>query len=163
KALTIGTGFSTPIPADPMPALRDWAPPEDGVLRKLDMQLLDAAREAFERIDAHNRAPSRVADFFLADTNLLCSWPEIDPFGRRREPEYVGPQDDASRGASAAWRTEARPRIFAYLKPRDPRFLPILEALRGVAGEAIVAAPGLSLDEAVKLSSPTIRVRAEAL
>ncbi|MEP7262371.1 MAG: nucleotide disphospho-sugar-binding domain-containing protein, partial [Usitatibacter sp.] len=163
RSVAIGTGFSSPPIHDPMPALRSWNPPEEAALRVPDSRVLSSVREAFERLDLHNRAPSTAGDMFRAGSTLLCTWPEIDPFGPRDEAEYLGPQDDPRAGAQAAWRTEERPRILAYLKPRDPRFLTLVESIRAIAGEAIIAAPGLSIDDAVKLSSPTLRIRGEAL
>lgn len=163
RTVAIGTGFSSPEIHDPMPALRNWNPPDEGALRIHDARVLASVREAFERLDLYNRAPTSAGDLFRAGSTLLCTWPEIDPFGPRSDAEYLGPQDDPRAGAQAAWRTEARPRIFAYLKPRDPRFLTLVESIRAIAGEAIIAAPGLTPEDAMKLSSPTLRVRAEAL
>jgi len=163
KRVAIGSGFSTPPVHEPMPALRSWSPPQEGTLRLLDARLLASVQDAFARLDLQSRAPARAGALFEADATLLCVWPEVDPFGPREEVEYLGPQDDADAGGKAAWRTQARPRIFAYLKPRDPRFSALLESIRAVAGEAIVAAPGLSTEQALKLSSPTVRVRNEAL
>lgn len=163
RSIGIGSGFSTPRSYEPVPALRNWATPEPEVLHRCDARLVTATRDAFARIDAHARAPSRIADVFEPGVSLFCTWPEIDPFGARDGAEYFGPQDDVTRGAHVAWLDDALPRVLAYLKPRDPRFLAILQALRAAAGDAIVAAPGLQPGEAARLSAPNLRVYAEPL
>lgn len=159
----IGSGFSTPPLGEPMPVLRSWMATDEGTLRQADATLLAGARDACQRVDPSAKPPARAADLFTAQRRVLCTWPEVDPFGPRTGFEYVGPQDDPKSGAHAEWGPGAGPRVFAYLKPRDPRFSAILDALRAVAGEAIVAAPGLRPDECAALSSPTIFVHGEAL
>jgi UDP:flavonoid glycosyltransferase YjiC (YdhE family) len=157
KRIALGSGFSTPPARDPMPALRSWTAIEDGALRTLDTRLLAGVRDAFARLEKTEAAPASAAELFRADAELLCTWPEIDPFGPR-EADYVGPQDDAGDSTREAWRGERRPRILAYLKPRDPRFAAVVGAIGAVAGEAIVAAPGLPAPHAQSLSTATVRV-----
>lgn len=159
----IGSGFSTPPRGEPMPVLRSWIATDEGTLRQVDAMLLASVRDACERVDPRAKPLARAADLFEADRELLCTWPEVDCFGPRSGVDYLGPQDDPASGARAEWRTGTRPRVFAYLKPRDPRFNAILDALRAVAGEAVVAAPGLKPDAAAQLSSGSFRVHGEAL
>lgn len=163
RRTAIGSGFSTPPVGEPMPVLRNWIATEEGALRKIDATLLASVRDACERVEPRAKPPACAADLFQAEQELLCTWPEVDCFGPRTSADYVGPQDDPASGAHAEWSTEARPRVFAYLKPRDPRFMAILDALRSVAGEAIIAAPGVGAKAAASLSSASFRVHAEAL
>src|SRR5258708_34698937 len=109
-------------------------------------------------------APPRAArELFAGDSHLLCNFAEIDPFGPRADVEYLGPLADSTSGLEVAWQTRDRPRILAYLKPRDPRFAELVAALRKVAGEALVAAPGLADPEAEELSSNRVRVFSQPL
>jgi len=62
-----------------------------------------------------------------------------------------------------AWRGGPGPRIFAYLKPRDPRFDAILRALRACEGETIIATPGIDPARAAALSGERMRVVARPL
>ena len=163
RTASIGTGFSMPPASEPLPALRTWIAMEEGPLRKADAALMASVRAAFERIEPRAKPPARAAEVFTAETALLCTWPVVDPFGPRRDGDYVGPQDDAAEGTPAQWTTTKRPRVFAYLKPRDPRFGTIVGALRAVAGEAIVAAPGLRPDAAPLLSAPNLKVHSQAV
>src|SRR5204863_8300053 len=102
--------------------------------------------------------PTRAQELHETQARLVCNWPELDPFGARNDVEYLGPQADAQPNLRVEWRTEARPRVFAYLKPRDPRFIAVLDAISQVAGEAIVAAPGVGTREAALLSNGPIRM-----
>ena len=162
RSVTIGSGFSQPVLGEPMPAFRSWAPAEETALRILDSRVLASVRGAFDYVGQQLRAPASAADIFRVQADLLCTWPEVDPMGPRTG-EYLGPQDDASTGAPAAWGSEARPRIFAYLKGRDPRFRAIFDAVRAVAGEAIIAAPGLAPAQTQLLSSATVHVSPTAV
>ena len=163
KRTAIGSGFSTPPLGEPMPVLRAWLATDEGTLRQIDATLMASVRDAFGRADPRAQPPSRAADLFQADRELLCTWSEVDCFGPRTGVDYLGPQDYLAGGANDEWRAGGGPRVFAYLKPRDPRFAAILTALRAVAGEAIVAAPGLKPDAAAALSSASFRVHGEAL
>ena len=163
RRAAIGTGFSMPPPAEPLPGLRPWMAMEAGPLRVADATLMRSVRAAVERVDPRAQAPQRAADLFTADTSLLCTWPEVDPFGPRQDAEYIGPQDRADEGARAQWASVARPRIFAYLKRGDPRFVAIVEAIRATAAEAIIAVPGRPAANASALSSGSLQVHGTAL
>lgn len=161
-AVTIGNGFSLPPQAAPLAAYRDWHPVERDVLQRFDERILGNVSKAFEMLRA--RSPLSAAhELFAGDVHLLCNFADLDPFGPRDGVEYLGPLAEAASGRDVAWQTEGRPRIFAYLKPRDARFLAVLAALREIAGEALVAAPGLTEAQAAELSSGRMRVFPEAL
>jgi len=154
----IGSGFSTPPAQDPMPALRPGVAVEESTLRRADNALVAGVRGALEHLRATRGMPAKASDVFRVDANLLCTWPEIDPFGAREGADYLGPQDDPGHGATASWRGSARPRVFAYLKPRDPRFRVMVESLAKLPGEAIVVAPGLAPAAAAASSTSNLQV-----
>jgi UDP:flavonoid glycosyltransferase YjiC (YdhE family) len=156
RRVTIGTGFAQPADGDPLPALRPWAPLEENVLRGFDERVLTAIRAASN--GAASSVPREAREIFAAQAHLLCTFPELDPFGPRADVEYAGPQGDATTGANVRWKSTAGPRVFAYLKPRDPRFAAVLQGLRTASAEVIVAAPGLDAGEARAASSETFRV-----
>lgn len=156
--VAIGSGFSMPPPHDPMPALRTWTALDAPLLGQVDSKLVAGVRDALERIGARDKAPTRASDLFRGEAQLLCTWPEIDPFGPRERADYVGPQDDSTTGAAASFESGRGPRVVAYLKPRDPRFAAHVRAIGALAGEAIVAAPGLEPHHARSLCTGTMRV-----
>ena len=158
RQVAIGSGFSMPPAHDPMPALRTWTALDAPLLQQVDAKLMAGVRDALERIGAREQAPARASDLFRGEAQLLCTWPEIDPFGPREHAEYLGPQDDSTTGITASFEGARRPRVVAYLKPRDPRFLACVRALGSLAGEAIVAAPGLEPRHCQSLSTGAVRV-----
>ena len=159
KIATIGTGFALPPPEDPLPALRPWTPVDEDKLRAIDERLVSTLTAAIGPAGA-DRAPRLARDVFTADAHLLCTFPELDPFGPRAtgDYEYVGPQGDATSGEEVRWQGEAGARIFAYLKPRDRRFDTIVEALHELDAESVVAAPGLEAARVAALSRGNVRV-----
>jgi len=163
RHVAIGSGFSTPPPRDPMPALRSWSAIEETQLRRADAALLEGVRGGLERAIPAAALPERASDIFRVDENLLCTWPELDPFGARPEAQYVGPQDDPSTGVQVRWQGSAHPRVFAYIKPRSARFPALLDALAKLPGESVVAAPGLTPQQAASLAMPNRQVRAEPI
>ena len=160
-AVTIGTGFSVPPPGDPIPELRPWARTDPNVLRALDDRVLGTVRRAAGKFT--DRVPPRIQELFRARTHLLCTFPEIDPFGPREGVDYVGPQGDATTGEEIRWSGASRPRIFAYLKPRSARFDATLAGLASLDAEVIVAAPGLDADRAQAATTASMRVVASAV
>jgi UDP:flavonoid glycosyltransferase YjiC (YdhE family) len=161
--VTLGSGFAMPPASDPLPALRDWIETAPATLAAIDERLLGAVARAFERLRATQGPPRAAHEIFAADLQLLCTFPEIDPLGPRESAVYVGPVSRGSADEAIGWSAHAGPRIFAYLKPHDARFASLLEALATVAGEAIVAAPGLAPGEAARLTGGTLRVFANTL
>ncbi|MGE5616896.1 MAG: glycosyltransferase [Bacillota bacterium] len=157
--ITLGTGFALPPRADPLPALRSWAPCDEATLRGIDGRLLAAIDAALQRLPKGAQALRHVSSLYDSRAHLLCTFPEIDPFGPRDDVEYLGPQADGS-GIRVSW-TSAKRKVFAYLKPRDARFGAIVSALDRLGAEAIVAAPGLDPQDAAALATSRVRVFAE--
>jgi UDP:flavonoid glycosyltransferase YjiC (YdhE family) len=155
--ITLGTGFPVPARGDPLPALRAWHPVDRAVLERIDARLLESVRSPLDRLSRSAAAPRCAWDLFDAKAHLLGTFEELDPFGPRDGVEYLGAQGDARSGLEARW-SGTSPRIFAYLKPRDPRFISIVEALRAMKASAIVAAPGIDPDASASMSGGSMRV-----
>lgn len=161
--MTIGAGFSTLPVGDPMPGLRPWIALDPAHLASRDARLVSTVASAFDRALPRAPPPRRAADLFEADAHLVFTSPELDPFGPRGGVEYMGRQDDLEGTREVQWISDKRPRIFAYLRPSDFRFGPVLAAIERVAGEAIVAAPGLDPRQAAAASEAHVRVFTEPI
>ncbi len=148
---TVGGGFPMPIAGDPAPALRAWTRPSPEELRARDEALIAAIGAAPEKAEG-------VAGLFAAQADILCTFAELDPLGPRPGGEYVGPVEDSADGAEIAWRSSALPRVLASLDPRDARVPRLLDALRAMPVEAVVAIPGLDAAAAGAASSAALRV-----
>jgi UDP:flavonoid glycosyltransferase YjiC (YdhE family) len=151
---TIGSGFALPPRTQPLPALRDVGPQGGEVRAQRDTELLERMRRVAAGIEGLT-----LAALFHGDVDLLCTLPQLDPYGPR-EGDYLGPVQGTAGGLREEWRTQ-KPHVLAYLKPRDARFRPLLRALEALDAETIVAAPGLAPGEAAALSSPAVRVHHE--
>ena len=150
----VGNGFSTPPRRDPLPNLRPALAMTDDELRAFDARLAVSIGHALGQ-------NVTLAEVLEADTQLLTTFAELDPYGPRAL-EYVGPVDIAQDGALVSWADRGTaPRVCAYLQPRDARFAPVLQALRESEFEAIVVAPGLSEAEARAAASRRCRVVTE--
>jgi len=160
-AVTIGSGFSSPPGVHPLPALRPWAAIPEGKLVEDDAALVASANKALTALGAQPLAQS--SHLFSARDDILCTFEELDPFGPRQDVEYLGPLDDSMPGDEVTWSGDRRARIFAYLKPHYPGFVPILSALEAAAGQAIVVAPGLIATQAQALSKPNVLVLPRAV
>jgi UDP:flavonoid glycosyltransferase YjiC (YdhE family) len=161
RTVTVGTGFSVPAAGDPIPDLRPWSPTDPNILRALDDRILGTVRRAVG--PNASRLPARAYELFKGRLDLMCTFREIDPFGPRDGVEYVGPQGDATSGIEVRWTGEKAQRVFAYLKPRSPRFEATLAGLASLDAETIVAVPGLEAARAKSASTGSMRVIASAV
>lgn len=154
--ITVGSGFALPPPGDPVPALRSWAAADPKVLQALDDRL--AARLRSAAGPALQGVAFSARSFFEAETHLLCTFPEIDPFGPREGVEYLGPPGNVNRGLDVSWNGADGARVLAYLKPGAPRVDAVLAALASLDAEVIVAYPGIEAEAAASLSRGSLRV-----
>lgn len=160
-AVTIGSGFSSPPRVSPLPALRTWTATPEEQLRAHDEAATAAANRA---LSALGGTPlENAAQLFAGRDDILCTYPELDPFGPREGAEYLGPLDDAMPGAEETWPDDHRPRILAYLKPRYPGFGKVVAAIQASGASALVVAPGLRPADVQALSSPRVRVIPRAI
>jgi UDP:flavonoid glycosyltransferase YjiC (YdhE family) len=159
--VTVGSGFALPPAGDPVPALRSWGSADPGVLRALDDRLVQRLRAAV----GSNAGPAIASApaIFAADAHLLCTFPEIDPFGPREGVAYLGAPGSDESALEVHWSEGPGARVLAYLKPGTPRFDAVVAGLAGLEAEVIVAAPGLSPERARELSTGSLRVFAEPL
>jgi len=151
--ITVGSGFALPPPGDPIPSFRPG--PGEAVLRAIDDRLL-ARLHAAAGPSAAGISSARA--FFDAESHLLCTFPEVDPFGEREGVEYLGPPGNVNRGLDVAWQTEGKPRVLAYLRPDAPRVEAVIAGLQSLDGEVVLAYPAETPERAQQLSRPSLRV-----
>lgn len=123
----VGPGFTMP-PADaPLPPLRGWEAPQPARLRATEARLLDSANRV---LAAHGAAPlAHGAGLLLGDHALLCTWPELDHFGRSGDGPWLGPNLPQPAGCAPAWPDGGGRRVFAYLRRGVPESADVLAAL----------------------------------
>ncbi|SDF82277.1 UDP:flavonoid glycosyltransferase YjiC, YdhE family [Massilia sp. PDC64] len=123
----VGAGFQIP-PAGPLPPLRDWEAIPQARMAATEARVLATANAVLAR---HGVAPyARAADLLRGDMPLLCTWPELDPWGRAAADErWVGPTIGGGAAGAPAWPDGDGPRVFAYLRGPHPEHGAMLEAL----------------------------------
>jgi len=152
----VGSGFALPPRASPLPAIRAGDGTDVAARNALDARLREAMVAA-TKDDAFD-----VDALFRGTLDLLTTLPELDPLGPRDEA-YVGVIGAGGEGLRETWSGPGRPRVLAYLKPRDPRFAGALAALGECAAEAMVAAPGLAASPAPPKDASHVRVFTQPL
>jgi UDP:flavonoid glycosyltransferase YjiC (YdhE family) len=128
RSAAVGNGFSSPPAGQPLPALRDWDRIPAGRLAASEARLLNTANTLLGEFGA---APfARAADLFSGDLQLLCTWPELDHYGRAPESvHWMGSNFLADAGIEPHWPPGDGPKVFAYLKASHPAHGAALRAL----------------------------------
>lgn len=156
----IGGGYDLPPRAVPMPGFLHWQECDRNELEKREARVVDTANAALGR-RGHKRLTS-FRDLLETDRYLLVTVPELDHYGDRSaiEPDhtpYLGPIAGIPFGETTSWRPEADCRIFAYLRPDNPRFETAIRALASLPAttDIILAAPNAprALPERLKTTS----------
>ena len=123
----VGAGFQIP-PAGPLPPLRDWEAVPQARMAATEARVLATANAVLARHGAP--AYARAADLLRGDAPLLCTWPELDPWGRAEtDARWFGPTIGGTGAGVPAWPEGAGPRVFAYLRGPHPEHGAMLEAL----------------------------------
>jgi len=126
-SVAIGPGFTLPPAGQPLPPLREWEAPQPARMRATEARLLDSANGV---LASHGAAPlGEGADLLLGDHALLCTWPELDHFGRAGGGPWLGPNLPEPASWAPAWPEGAGPRTFAYLRRGVPESNDVLQAL----------------------------------
>ncbi|QGZ37876.1 UDP:flavonoid glycosyltransferase YjiC (YdhE family) [Pseudoduganella flava] len=125
---SVGIGFCSPPPDRPLPCLRDWEGVAPHRLARAEAHLLNVANAVLEM----HRAPElpNAARLLLGDAPLLCTWPELDHYGRGPgDGAWLGPVCMPLGGSAPAWPPGDGPRVFAYLKHDHGSHAAVLQAL----------------------------------
>jgi UDP:flavonoid glycosyltransferase YjiC (YdhE family) len=139
--LMVGTGFEIPPRSQTLPCFRPWQPIGDDQLREVESLLLQRINAVLSGADG---VPlGRLTDLFAPDTAQLTTFPELDAFGPRSGPRYIGPVFALSEYPSARWSAVGRKRVFAYLRASIPGVTHLLQALGLADAEVLCAVPDL--------------------
>lgn len=142
RRVLIGSGFVVPPIETPLGIFPD-TPRRPDVLRALmqdEQHVLTVVNRASEAFNLPP-LPALSEIYGLADTSLLLTFPELDPFSGRTSPEYYGvwPTVDTS---PPSWPEHGRKRIFAYLS-RFPSDRALLDGLTSADAAVLAYAPGI--------------------
>lgn len=161
--VVIGGGYDLPPRATPMPHFLHWDPCDREELLRREAVVVGTANTALAR--RGHRQLTSFSDILDAERYLLVTVPELEHYGDRAaiEPDhtpYLGPIAGISFGEDVRWRPEADTRIFAYLRPDNPRFETAVRALasRPAKTDTILAAPGAPASLGERLKDKPVRL-----
>jgi len=163
RTAMIGSGFDAPPRTHPMPAFYHWDETANTPPVEREAEVLGAANRVLSSIGAPEL--TRFCNLLQTDAYLLATFAEIDHYAPRTafepdHPPYLGQLFTLNQGARMTWRTKARRRILAYLRPRTPPFEAAVKALARLdrTHDVILAAPGASAQLAERLRPTAIRL-----
>lgn len=158
KTAVIGKGYDVPPLASPMPPLRYWDDTDAAILAAHEARVLTNINAAMQRLSLP--ALKTFSDMLHADETFLCTFRELDHYPLRDATEYYGPFIKSDSGAELSWNTEAKKRIFAYIRPGTGAFTAAVNAMLRLPPDhdIVIAAPGISATTLRKASKENLRI-----
>lgn len=158
---TVGLGFYMPPDAAPLPSFLPAGAASAERIRQAEARALSSVNQVLRHFD--KPALDRMAPLFTGDLPLLCTWPELDHYGRQNLPagqSFMGPSFMTQGGAPAEWPAEDGPKVFAYLKAGHPDHQATLRALVTAGCRTLCYMPEVAAGRPRPVSSPLIRYAA---
>lgn len=155
---SVGIGFYVPPDASPLPPFRTWEPIAAGRVEHYDQLVLNSVNEVLQGYQAPPL--HKLADIFRGDLPLLCTWPELDHYGRGPLPagqHYMGPTFLPSGGEAPQWPEGDGPTVFAYVRSTHPDHLALLQALDKLGCRTLCYMPEVAAGKPEPLKSARIR------
>jgi hypothetical protein len=155
----VGIGYFMPPAGKPLPNLMDWLNIPEGRLRVTEQRLLQNVNAMLARRGA---APMRWgSELLLGDLPLLCSFHELDAYGRTAaEGNWYG-STHMEGGAAPAWPEGQGPKVFAYLRGNHPMSVRLLQALADEGCRVLCYYPEIRGGKPPPLEHPCIHYSAE--
>ena len=141
--IAIGTGYTLPPAATPMPFTQAWNTPAPGRLDALEHEALQAINIALARLNA-GPLPN-LAALFDTKSNLLCGFPELSHYPQQASHPWIGPIYQDSTETEPVWPPRQGERVFAYLHATHPHFAAVLQAITIRRLPTVLFAPGLTM------------------
>lgn len=155
---SVGIGFCMPPDVSPLPPFRTWEPIQPDRVDHYDKLVLGTVNSVLREQGA---APvGKLADIFLGDAALLCTWPELDHYERGPlgpGQRYLGPTFLPSAGEPPVWPEGAGPCVFAYVRSTHPDHVALLQALARTACRTLCYLPEVAAGKAPPVTAPNIR------
>lgn len=157
KSATAGLGFYMPPDQSPLPTFLTGAAVPPQRLQQADSRALASVNEVM--LQLNRPALPRLARLFTGDAPLLCTWPELDHYGRESlspGQTWMGPSFMTGGGEAPTWPAGDGARVFAYLKAGHPESLAALRGLLAAGCRVLCYMPEVAAGRAAPLQSPAI-------
>ena len=152
---SVGIGFYSPPAGQPLPCLREWEQVAPQRLATAEAHVLKTANAVLARLSAP--LLPNVAGLLLGDHALLCTWPELDHYGRPpQSSSWFGPNFLAQTGVPPEWPEGSGPKVFAYLKHEHEGHPGVLQALADEGCRVVCYQPEIASGKAPPVVSPLI-------
>ncbi len=162
KRFLIGSGFLVPT-TEPLLGLFPHTPNDAAVLEQLRNDEKIVCGTINQATSVHGLAPlAELSDLYDAvDGRFILSFPELDPFGPRSEPDYYGVWSRADKPAPQ-WSGDCGPRVYAYLN-EFPACETLLKELQSLDADVIVYAPSVTTERKQSLTGERLHFTEELL
>lgn len=154
KRVVFGTGFCCPPDIQPLPDFRPWMPDASQQLAEDEAKVLATVNRVLEA--CHASPLGQLSQLYReVNATFLTTFPELDHYRKRSDPEYVGVWPSAG-GALPAWPDGEGKRVFAYLH-RFPGLPRLLGALKHSGCPTLVFADGIDVQLREQHECSTLR------
>lgn len=152
--MLFGNGFFVPPQVSPMPNMRPWVHVPVEALARIDAEALASVNFVLRRFG--KKPLDRLAELFLVAETAVLAFPELDHYPQRGPAAYWG-MLPAAVAHPPVWPSDARPRVYAYLRMSSPHGEAALQALADRHVPCLVYCPDISPAMRDRYSSADLR------
>lgn len=162
KAWGVGNSFELPPAGAHFPPMAFWQPGLEGHCPAWDQTVLQPLNQGLQRLGA---APwPRLTTLFEGVPRQVLGLPELNHYGAGvPAAEQAGPSFVNDTGLPADWPEAPGPRVFVYLNPAQPSFMPVMEQLKALGWPTLAFVRGLPPQQAQALKAPSLRLSPQPL
>ena len=147
----IGTGFTLPPAATPMPGLHPWFSLPANKFRESENILVERIGRTLPSIQA-------VEHIFSGAQRYLIIFPETDHYEGSRQEKYWGPVFEQASDRRYLWPSGNGPKVFFYLSAAGGGLKDFIAYVRDLGLPAVGYIRGLSESDRQTMESDTVRI-----
>lgn len=162
--VTIGYGFDTPPPFNPLPSMRPWQQDNNQKLLDIDSRVSKTINAVIKTYGA--KPIESLADLFNSNKNFFLTYPELDHYRNRpinNHNEFIGPIYDMLRGPIVSWPSGPNLKVFVYLHANFRDYELVIRALEKLDYSVIAVIPGLSKLAKEKLQGKHLQIYSDLI
>lgn len=154
RSIVMSNGFCAPPCQSPLPSIRPWESIPAQRLVRADQMVNEMILRVMTTVGVRDNL--RLED--LHRNPMLCTFPELDPYGKRSSEDYIGPILSLPGAQTMAWPNSAKRKVLAYLRPEVAGLAELLQALSASDADVYCVIPGLSSEQVKRVSTPQLRI-----